>query len=102
MMRCLGKGPVKSNVSFVMTKMVTKGNRFLATKGHANEFGVSRLVSIALHMGFLTFSKSDFPRDVLSHKMETYTFSKLEYILTISLTLNYVPTYDSSSVDPPI
>ena len=61
---------------------------------------VSCLVSLTPHMGFLTF-KFGFPRYVLSHEMKTPTFSKLGFLVTIYLTLNYVPALDSSLVDPP-
>ena len=81
---------------------ITKGNNFLEPKGHVNEMGVSRLISMTPHMGFLTFSKSGFPSYMLDHEMETPTFRKLGFLATISLTHNYVPTKHSSLVNPPI
>ena len=53
---------------------------------------VSRLVSVASHMGFITLSKYRFPRFVLSHEMETSTLVSQGFIVTFYLTHNYVRT----------
>ena len=53
--------------------------------------GVLRLVGPSSYIGVLTLGKFGFERYVLSHEMETPTFSKLGFILKISLKLNYVP-----------
>lgn len=73
----------------------------LSIERHVSEVGVSRLASPALHMVFLTFSKSGLPIYVLSHEIKPPIFSKLGFQLTISLILNYVPTQDPRLVDPP-
>ena len=72
--------------------MFKEGVYFLASKAHANEMEVSRLVISALRMGFLIFSKSKFQIYLLSHDIETPTFSKLGFLVTISLIRNNVPT----------
>ena len=71
--------------------MTTKGNKCLALKGHVNEIEFSCLVGSASHIGFFAFSKFGFPRYVFSHEMEIYASSKSKFLVTISLTLNYVP-----------
>ena len=72
--------------------MIIKGNTCLALKVHVNEMGVSSLISPSPQMGFLTFSKDRFLIYVLSHDIKIPTFSKLGFLVTISFTLNYVPT----------
>ena len=72
--------------------MITKGNTCLAPEGHVNEMGILHLVSPALHMGLLMFSKIEFPSYVLSHEMETFMPIKSRFLVTISLSLNYVLT----------
>ena len=81
--------------------MITKGNNCLAPKGHVNEMEVSHFISTASHMGFPHVSKSGSLEYALSRDMETSTSRKSRFFVTISLTFNYVPTYDSSLVDPP-
>lgn len=54
----------------MISMMIDKGNKFLVPKGHVNEMEVSRLESLASHMGFLTFRVSGFLIYVLQHEME--------------------------------
>ena len=74
--------------------MITKENKCIASRGHVSEMGVSRLVRLAPHMGFLTFIKVGFPSYVLSHEMETPTSCMIAFIVTMSLTFIYVPSVD--------
>ena len=60
MMRCFHKGLVKANVNLIdELKMINKGNKFLAPKGHVNDMGVSRLVSLSPHIFFLMLESLD-------------------------------------------
>ena len=72
--------------------MITNGNLRLSLQGHVNDMGVSYLLRSAPHMGFPTFKKYGFPIYVLFHERETPTFRKLQFLVTISLTLNYLLT----------
>ena len=92
MMRFLHKGLVETNVSLIFE---------LSTEKACKLYRVSRLVSPAPQMCFLTFRKFGFGSYVLSHQIETTMLSKLGFLVTISLTLNYVPTLDSRLVDTP-
>lgn len=60
----------ETNWSFMKSKMTTKGNKCLASKGNVYEREVSRLLSPASHMGFFPFSMPKFHRYVLSREME--------------------------------
>ena len=64
----------------------------LSTEKNVNVMEVSHLVSPTPHMGYLTFWKYDFPNYVLFYVMETPIFITLGFLVTISSTLNYVPT----------
>ena len=88
MLRCLHR----LMWTYVWLKMINWENKYIALKGHVNEIGVTHLVSLAPHMGSLTFSNYEFVRYVLFHKIETSTFRKLGSPVTIFLSLNYVFT----------
>ena len=82
----------KGNKCLAQKGHVSERNKHLAPKGHVSEMGVPHLASSASHMGFFTFSKFGFSRYVLSHEMETSMSSNSRFLVTISLTLNYVRT----------
>lgn len=81
--------------------MITKRNKFVALEGHEYEIVVSHLVSLARQMDFLRFRNSIFSCCVLSHEIETPTFRKLGFLVTISLALHCVPTHEFCLVDQP-